>query len=149
MPGGALISVWDGIIPGRESQSIDVFIQLQSYWQRQRDAGRITGRRAFLSTTPGDTGFEIVEGDYAELAGLLTDDGHRDISILARSVMDRLRTHLAVDALGNGGGAGAAAAGEGGAAFFEPWAQANPQAAAAVAGAASAGGGGAAGAKGT
>jgi hypothetical protein len=140
MPNGALISVWDGIIPGREAQSLDVFIQLQSYWQRQADAGRVTSRRAFLSTTPGDKGFEIVEGDYAELAGLLTDDNHRDISILARSVMDRLQTHLSVDALGAGEANVAGAEG----AFFEPWAAGNPAAAAAVA----AGIGGAAGAAG-
>lgn len=134
---GALISVWDGIIPGREAQSLDVFVRLQGYWQRHKDAGRISGRRAFLSTTPGDSGFEIVEGDFDELAGMLNDDGHRDISILARSVMERLRTHLCINALGGGGGAGAAAAGEG--AFFGPWAEVNPQAAAAVAaGAASA-----------
>ena len=113
MPGGALISVWDGIIPGREAQAIDVFTQLQAYWQRQQDAGRVTSRRAYLSTTPGDSGFELVQGNYDELAGLLTDDGHRDISILARSVMERLRTHLCIDALGGGAGPGVADAGGG------------------------------------
>jgi hypothetical protein len=126
MPQGAYISVWDTIVPGREQQSLDVFQQLQTYWEGRRTDGSITERRAYLSTTPGDSGFEVVEGDYQTLAGLLADESHRDISILARAVLQGLRSHLCIDAQMPEGTEGVVAA-ESRRAYFEPWARVHPE----------------------
>jgi hypothetical protein len=134
MPRGALISEWDNIIPGREAQSLEVFERLHRFWQSQQEAGRISSRQAFLSAIPGDAGFEVVDGDFDELGRLIGDESYRDISILARSVLKRLRTHLCVDAVssGQGGEARGDLAATGTSPYFEPWARVNPAAAAAT-----------------
>jgi hypothetical protein len=127
MPRGALISVWDNIIPGREDQSLGVFAEMQRFWQGQRDAGHISNHQAYLSAIPGDTGFEIIEGDFDELSRLIGDGAYRDISILARSVLKNLRTHLSVYAVSGGDtDATGAPSAEASAPYFEPWARVNP-----------------------
>jgi hypothetical protein len=126
MSQGAYISVWETIIPGREQQSLEVFQSLKAYWDGLKEEGRITSRRAYLSTTPGDNGFEVVEGDFHTLAGLLGEDAHRDICLLARTVLQGLRAHLCIDVRAGDADLTTEAA-EADHAYFQPWARVHPE----------------------
>jgi hypothetical protein len=121
---GALISEWTNVVRGREAESLGVFQDMQNFWEAKRKDGRITRAAAFLSATPGDSGFQVVEGDFDELSKIVGEDDFMKSALAAHAVLDHLRRHICVGALDGKGTHEAAAAAKGAtASYFRPWAE--------------------------
>lgn len=96
---------WGKIVPGRESQAMDLFADVTTYFGKKLADGKITYFEPFFVRTSDmdlETGFMIFKGPQEEIAKIVEDEDYLAYLSTAYYVLE----HLKVDYLAVGEGIG-------------------------------------------
>jgi hypothetical protein len=93
MANASLVITWGNAIPGRENQSLELFMGVVQKYTGLQAEGQIERYSAHMATS-GNTndfgGAMIVEGEITQLRDLIHSDWYRDTIIKARHLVDNL-----------------------------------------------------------
>jgi len=93
MANASVVITWGNAIPGRENQSLELFMSIMQKYTGLQAEGKIERHSAHLATggnTNNLAGAMIVEGEIPQLRDLIDSDWYRDTIIKARHLVDNI-----------------------------------------------------------
>ncbi|MGB8224278.1 MAG: hypothetical protein WCF10_16935 [Polyangiales bacterium] len=93
MANASLVITWGNSVPGRESQSLELFMGILQKYTGLQAEGKIQGHSAHLATSGNSNnlaGAMIIEGEITQLRDLIDSDWYRDMIIKARHLVDNI-----------------------------------------------------------
>ena len=93
MANASLVITWGNSIPGRENQSLELFMGIVQTYTGLQAEGKIAGHSAHMATggnTNNFAGAMIIEGEITQLRDLIDSDWYRDTIVKARHLVDNI-----------------------------------------------------------
>ena len=89
----ALVTTWDGSVPGREAKAIETFMDYLTLLGKQAADGKVSEPEAYFRYD-GSGGMGVVRGDSGALMELWESDEFREVIARAQLTVNGLRTEM-------------------------------------------------------
>jgi hypothetical protein len=92
-----LLVRWGQVIPGREEQALALFDESVAYYERLREAGKLTSYEPFMYNTSdfeSETGFFILKGPVAEIFAIMDSDEYKNLVTKGTLLLHHLSINL-------------------------------------------------------